>query len=80
MIEKILYGPGDWLGARFTVRQRRALAAWVMILTIFPGIPFTYLWKNSVWMVWLLSIIALTFAAWGVLAAETPVEKEELTE
>lgn len=71
------YGPGDWLGSRFTARTRRAIAAWTMILLICPVTPVTYLWKDQVWMIWLVSMVALVLAMWGVVSAETPVEKEQ---
>ena len=71
----IFYGPGDWLAQKFTARQRRAIATWVIILTIFPG-TLTYIWKDAIWMVWALSIIAIAFGAWGIASAETPVESE----
>lgn len=76
MIEKILYGPGDWLGSRFTVRQRRAIAAWTMIL-IAVTIPLRYPYRTYVSLVWAISELALLLSMWGVVSAETPVEKEK---
>lgn len=75
MIHRFFYGPGDWLASHFTARQRRAVATWIAILTVFPG-ALTYLWKDTIWMVWLLSIIALEFGAASWAAAETPMEEE----
>lgn len=76
MSEKFFYAPGDWLGSRFSARQRRAIAAWCLIL-VFVTIPLRYFAKDAVWMVWLLSEVALLFGLWGVVSAETPVEAEE---
>lgn len=75
MISKIFYWPGDYLGSRFTARQRRAIAAWSLIGTIVT-IPARYPFRNYVSLVWLISEIALVFSLWGVVSAETPVEKE----
>lgn len=75
MKEKILYGPGDWLGGRFDARQRRAIAAWTLI-GIIVTIPARYPFRNYVSLVWLISEVALVLAMWGVVSAETPVEPE----
>lgn len=76
MIKKFFYWPGDWLSKKFTARQRRAIAAWFMILFII-GIPVTYPVRNEVAVIWLMSEVALVLAMWGVVSAETPVEDEE---
>lgn len=75
MMDRLLHGPGDWLGSRFTARQRRSIAAWVMILIVIT-IPMRYPFKGAVWMVWAISEVALVLAMWGVVSAETPVESE----
>jgi hypothetical protein len=75
-MKTLFYKPGDWLAGKFSARTRRSVAAWIIILTIVPGMPLTYIWKDDVWMVWLLSMIALVVGAWGIAAAETPVESE----
>lgn len=71
----VFYAPGDWLATRMTARQRRATAAWLLIFVIVT-VPLRYLWKDTVWMVWFLSEIALVLGLAGVLSAETPVEHE----
>jgi hypothetical protein len=76
MITRILYWPGDTLSHSLTRRQRIALATWTLILVI-ATIPIRYLWKDAVWMVWVISEFALVLALWGVVAAETPVESEQ---
>lgn len=75
MRDKIFYGPGDWLGTRFDARQRRAIAAWTMIL-IAVTIPLRYPFRTYVSLVWAISEVALILAMWGVVSAETPVEPE----
>lgn len=74
-MKKIFYGPGDWLGTRFDARQRRAIAAWTLILIILT-IPARYPFRNYVSLVWAISEIALILSMWGVVSAETPVEPE----
>lgn len=74
-MKKIFYGPGDWLGTRFDARQRRAIAAWTLILIILT-IPARYPFRNYVSLVWAISEFALVLAMWGVVSAETPVEPE----
>lgn len=71
----VFYAPGDWMGSRFDARQRRAIAAWTLILIILT-IPARYPFRNYVSLVWLISEVALVLAMWGVVSAETPVEEE----
>lgn len=73
--DKILYGPGDWMGGRFTARQRRAIAAYTLIFIIVT-IPLRYPFRNYVSLVWAISELALVLSMWGVVSAETPVEEE----
>jgi len=47
-----------------------------MITAFGPGAAATYLFRNHVWWVNLLSWLALWIAAGGAWAAETPVEEE----
>ena len=75
-MNRIFYAPGDWLAGRTTTRSRRALAAWILILCIVPGVPAWYLLRDQLWFVGFMSIVALILAMWGVVSAETPVEKE----
>lgn len=71
----VFYGPGDWLGARFSARTRRAFAAWALILVV-ATIPLRYPYRGSVPLLWSISEGALVLALWAVTAAETPVEPE----
>lgn len=73
------YAPGDWLGNRFNARGRRALAAWVLILVIIQW-PISYIWKDQVWFIWVISEVALVLGLWGVVSAETPVESETVND
>lgn len=76
--QDLKYGPGDWLVAQSSVRGRRALGAWALIVYTI-SIPVRYLFRNQVWMVWGLSEIAIVLALLAFIASETPVsiEKEE---
>lgn len=74
-VTAIFYGPGDWLGSRFNARQRRAIAAWTLIL-ILVTMPARYPYRTYVSLVWAISELALVLSTWGVTAAETPVEEE----
>jgi len=77
MISRMFYAPGDWLAERSTARQRRALAAWALIIWIFPGLPLWLYFRNTLWFVGFMSIVALWWTGWTTVAAETPVEREE---
>lgn len=77
MLEKIFFGPGDYLASRLSARQRRAIIAWLLILAIFPFTPITYIWRNAIWMIWFISMIAIYLSLGGMLSAETPVEDED---
>lgn len=76
MKEKIFFGPGDWLGGRLNARERRAVATWLLIIYIVT-IPLRLPFKDIVWMVWLLSEIAIVISLATMVSAETPVEEEE---
>ena len=78
-MRRCFFGPGDWLTLQSSARSRRALAAWVLIFSIVPGLPVWFVLRSSVAFVGFLSILAITFSAWGILSAETPVESEEET-
>jgi hypothetical protein len=72
----VFYAPGDWLCTKLNRRQRVALATWFLILYV-ATIPLRFPFKDLVWMVWLLSEIAIMLSLLGVVSAETPVEREE---
>lgn len=74
MLKQIYYAPYDWLTTRFSPRDRGAFAIWLGIFFIL-SIPLQYPYKNTVWLVWLLSEIALILSQLGVVSAETPVEQ-----
>lgn len=74
-MSRILYGPGDWLGSRLTARQRRAVAMWVFLVYV-GTLPLRLQFKNAVWMVWILSELAIMISLLTIVAAETPVEPE----
>lgn len=75
MIREIFYAPGDWLSQRLTAKDRRATAAWLLILAI-ATMPLRYYWKDAIWMVWVLSEAAIIISLATIVAAETPVEEE----
>lgn len=75
MRSSLFHAPGDWVGARFTVRDRRSLATWVAILWVLT-IPGRYPYRNSVAIVWTLSELAIALALIVWIASETPVETE----
>jgi hypothetical protein len=75
VVREILFAPGDWLGSRFDARERRAVAAWLLILAIVT-MPLRYVWKDAIWMIWALSEGALIISLATIVAAETPVEEE----
>lgn len=72
---RIFYAPGDWMGGRFTARQRRTIATWTLILVIVT-IPFRYPYRSDVSLVWAISELALVLGLWSIVSAETPVEHE----
>src|SRR4051812_17240860 len=51
MISRIFYAPGDWLAQRSSARQRRALAAWALIIWLFPGFPLWLYFRDALWFV-----------------------------
>lgn len=73
---KVFYGPGDWIAEHTSARMRRAIAFWVGILVLAVTV-LTWPYKNSVGVLWALSVGALLLACWAMTAAETPVETED---
>lgn len=76
MISKLFYAPGDWLGTKLSARQRRAVGAWLLIISI-ATMPLHYIWKDTIWMIWAISEAAIVISLATIVAAETPVEPEE---
>ena len=71
------YGPGDWLAERTTPRLRRAVSAWVALFWLGPGFVL-WLWlRDALWFVGLMSVVALWLSGLGMVAAETPVERQD---
>lgn len=68
MIERVFYGPGDWLVAHTTARGRRAFAVWNVVFAVIFAVPF----GGVVLYVTILSILALI----PNITSETPVETE----
>ncbi len=65
---RILYGPPDWLVAKFTSRDRRAFGFWTLILAASGAVFF----GRAVMYVTVLSVLALV----PNFSSETPVESE----
>jgi hypothetical protein len=71
----LVHAPGDWLASRTNARQRCSIATWLLIAYC-AMLPLRYAFKDRVWMVWLLSEIAIVISLATIVAAETPVEEE----
>lgn len=65
------------MAGRTSTRTRRAIATWLLIFFVFPGMLVWWFLMHAVWFIGLLSIVALQLAMWGVVSAETPVEREK---
>jgi hypothetical protein len=68
-MRRLVYGPPNWLVARFTSEDRRMFGFWTLVLAA-AGTPF---FGTKVLYVTLLSLVALI----PNFSAETPVEVEE---
>lgn len=69
MIERLYYGPSDWLVEHTSARGRRSFGFWTL-LTAAVGAAF---FGSQVLYVTLLSLLALM----PNLTSETPVEEED---
>jgi len=78
MIQRIYYGPSDWLSARTSARSRRAMNFWLLVLWILPGVLVWLILRNALWFVGFMSIYAIWTGHLGALSAETPVEAEDV--
>ena len=78
MFNKIFYKPADWISSRLTARQRRAINAWLLIFWLIPGFIIWLILRDALWFIGFMSIYAIWTGHLGALAAETPVEQEEL--
>jgi hypothetical protein len=70
VIERILYGPPDWLVKKFSARDRRAFGFWTLVFAV-VGTPF---FGRIVFWVTILSVLALV----PNFSSETPVEEEDI--
>ena len=68
MIRRLLYGPPNWLVAKFSSEDRRMFGFWTLVLAA-VGTPF---FGTKVIYVTILSLVALI----PNFSAETPVEIE----
>jgi hypothetical protein len=69
VLSKIFYWPGDFIVEKSSARTRRAVAAWLFLF--FGGMFIVF--PNAVWLVGLMSIVAIL----ALVTGETPVEKEK---
>jgi hypothetical protein len=69
LLERVYFGPGDWIATCTTARQRRAFGFWNVVLAAAFAVPF----GSKVLYVTILSIVALI----PNITSETPVEKED---
>lgn len=76
MIRRVFYGPRDWLSEHTNSRDRGALAFWLLVFVLGPLNVLTYPVRDSVAVLWAISMGALALALLAVLFAETPVEVE----
>jgi hypothetical protein len=68
MLERIFFGPPDWLVNKFDTRSRRAFGFWTLLLAAGGAI----FWGREVLYVTILSVLALV----PNFSSETPVEEE----
>jgi hypothetical protein len=68
LLSRLFYWPGDLLATKTDARQRRAISVWLFLVFC---VLFS-IWPNAVWLVGLMSIVAIL----GVVSGETPVEDE----
>jgi hypothetical protein len=73
---RLFYGPADWLAARTTVRQRRAINFWLLVLWLGPGTALWLLLRDALWFIGFMSLYALWSNHYVGVSAETPVEHE----
>jgi hypothetical protein len=70
------YGPADWVVAKTSVAQRRAVNFWLLVLWIFPGALIWWGVRSALWFVGFMSLYAIWVSHWTNFSAETPVEEE----
>lgn len=75
-MSRFFYGPPDWFARVTNARLRRAVSFWTSIVMLFIILPLTYPLRESVAVLWALSVFALVLACFAMTAAETPVETE----
>ena len=76
-MSRIFFGPPDWFAEKSSAQLRRAVAFWLAAIMLFVLVPLTYPVRDSVGVLWALSVLALVLACFAMTAAETPVETEE---
>ena len=76
-MSRIFFGPPDWFAEKSSAQLRRAIAFWLAVVMTLIVLPLTYPLRDSVGVLWALSVLALVLACFAMTAAETPVETEE---
>jgi len=69
VINRMIYGPPDWVVNKFDSRDRRAFGFWTLLLSAIGAV----FWGHQVLYVTILSVLALV----PNFSSETPVEEEE---
>lgn len=62
-----------WRSADSSVQIHRTLT----LLWIFPGLPITFLLRNSIWWLSFMAVYSIIVGHWGVWQAATVEKKQE---
>lgn len=76
MIERLFYGPSDWLAERTSARERRAWGFWLgVVFVLATALTWTSVEKTLA--VRVLQLVTLLLLCWTIVTTETPVETED---
>lgn len=69
------YAPTDWLAARTSARDRRALGFWMAVVFVIATV-MTWTSIEHLLAARILQVLTLTLLLWTIMTTETPVEEE----
>lgn len=78
-LAKIYFYPADWLVEHTNARQRLAAALWLTLFWLppLPGFWMWLIWIHSIWMLGVISIVAIWLSGLTMAGTETPTKLEK---
>ena len=75
-MNRVLYGPSEWLAHRTNAKERRAIGFWMGVLFVVATV-MTWTRIEHQLALRMLQLLTLLLLCWTIVTTETPVETED---